>query len=259
MKKIILISAIAAICIAFFCQSAIAGDEGIRVIGATASSSYSASYGPDKAIDNNVSTYWGGVKNAKPWWIRFDTGAIQEIGKINMLWYSSSYTPTLYHIQVSSDGVNWENVYTGIQGIYSTTGEEREIKRQARYVRLYIETVPSTYPALKEFSSWLVITVPHLVRFQGALGDASGAPLDGTFTLSFRLYDAETGGIPLWEEVQQNVTVENGVLDAELGSVTSLNLPFTKQYWLGVSVNADSEMVPRFKLTSTPYAFTSER
>lgn len=262
MKKIIWISIVLAIAVVFTCQSASARDDKITVISATASSTYSSSYSASKAIDNNTGTYWSGATNAAPWWIRFDTGAIQQIDKINMLWYASTYTPTRYNIQISSDGTTWENVYTAIQGVVSSNGETREINREARYVQLYIETVPSsTYPRpiLKEFYSYLVITVPHLIRFQGALTDSGGAPLNGTFTLSFKLYDVETGGTVLWQEVQQNVAIENGILDVELGSITPLNLLFNKQYWLGVVVNTDSEMVPRFKLTSAPYAFTSER
>ena len=119
--------------------------------------------------------------------------------------------------------------------------------------------MPSTSPILKEFSSWLVINNLRIIRFQGTLEDASGTPLDGTFTLTFKLYDVETSGTALWEEIQENVTIENGALDVELGSVTQINLPFNKQYWLGVSINNDGEMAPRFKLTSAPYAFTSER
>lgn len=259
MKKIIRISVILAVTIAFVSRSAIAKDDNLTVISATASSSYSTYYSPDKAIDDNVSTYWIGASNARPWWIKFDTGEIQEINKITMFWYSTSYTPTSYDIQVSSDGVNWENVYTATKGTGDTNGETREINRQARFIRLYIATVPSSYPILKEFSSWLTINVPHLIRFQGALGNSTGMPLDGTFTLTFKLYDVQTGGIPIWEEIQQNITIENGALDVELGSVTPINLSFAKQYWLGVTINTDGEMIPRFKLTSSPYAFTSER
>lgn len=101
--------------------------------------------------------------------------------------------------------------------------------------------------------------VPHLMRFQGNLGDADEQPLNGIFTLTFRIYDAETGGTPLWEEVQENIDIEKGFLDILLGSVTSLDLPFDKQYWLGVEVESDGEMTPRFKLTTVPYSFTSEK
>lgn len=97
--------------------------------------------------------------------------------------------------------------------------------------------------------------IPRLMRFQGMLKDAGGAPLDGAYDLTFRLYEDELAGAPIWEEVQQNINIDDGLLDVELGSVTALELPFDRQYWLGVEVESDGEMVPRFKLTTVPYSF----
>lgn len=103
------------------------------------------------------------------------------------------------------------------------------------------------------------ISVPHFMRFQGKLQDATGALLNGAFTLTFRLYEEETGGAPLWSETQQSINIVDGLLDVELGSVTPIDLPFDKQYWLGVEVESDGEMIPRFKLATVPYSFISER
>ena len=99
--------------------------------------------------------------------------------------------------------------------------------------------------------------MPRFIRFQGKLGDSSGAALDGYFDLTFRLYGAEAGGTPLWEENQNSVDIQNGLIDVELGGVMPLDLPFDAQYWLGVEVGYDGEMSPRFKLTTVPYSFSS--
>lgn len=115
-------------------------------------------------------------------------------------------------------------------------------------VTITVTTAPPPPPA----------EIPKIIRFQGKIGDADEVPLDGAFTLTFRLYDAETGGTPIWKEVQGNVNIEDGLLDVELGSVTQLNLAFDKQYWLGVEVGSDGEMFPRFKLTTVPYSFRSK-
>ena len=57
------------------------------------------------------------------------------------------------------------------------------------------------------------------------------------------------------EAPDDKVTVENGVLDVELGDITSLEeLAFDTQYYLGVQVESDDEMLPLFKLTCAPYA-----
>lgn len=103
------------------------------------------------------------------------------------------------------------------------------------------------------------VEIPHLIRFQAELADAQEIPLDGLYNFTFRIYEAEVGDSPIWEEVQQGVVVEEGAVDVELGSVTALELPFERQYWLAVEVDSDGEMYPRFKLTSVPYSFRAEQ
>lgn len=259
MKRAIWLVLVGIFIVGLTCSLAFAKEKNLPLT-ASASSSYGNSpyYGPDKAVDGADSTFWIGEREAAPWWIMFDAGEIKQIDKINIKWYYSYYVPQDYDIQISSDGTNWENIFTGISDTYNARGEEKEIAREARYIRLYINAVPYYYPILREFEAYTMITVPHLLRFQARLGDAQETPLDGTFTLTFRLYDTDTGGSPLWEEMQQDVNVEEGILDVELGSVTPIDLPFDKQYWLGVKVEFDSEMVPRFKLTTVPYSFISE-
>ena len=38
------------------------------------------------------------------------------------------------------------------------------------------------------------------IAYQGRLAGAADAPLTGTYSIIFRLYDAATGGTPLWTE-----------------------------------------------------------
>jgi PKD repeat protein len=99
------------------------------------------------------------------------------------------------------------------------------------------------------------------IRFQAKLKDSSGADIDEPqgVTLTFRIYNQETDGTPLWSETQEDVAVKNGVLDVLLGSAKEIGLPFDEQYYLSVEVNEDGEMSPRFVMTMVPYAFRSER
>jgi hypothetical protein len=97
--------------------------------------------------------------------------------------------------------------------------------------------------------------MPQTIRFQANLQDYNADPLEGTFAMDFRLYDTDIGGTPLWQEIQPSVLIEAGFLDVKLGSVTAFNLPFDKQYWLGVEIESDGEMTPRFELTTVPYTF----
>ena len=102
--------------------------------------------------------------------------------------------------------------------------------------------------------------VPHLIRYQGQAVDAQGVPLEGPYTLTFRLYDAETAGTKFWEEIQANVPLTGGHFSVLLGSVTSLSsIDWTQPLWLSLQVNTDPELAPRQQLTSVPLALTAER
>ncbi|RKY11830.1 MAG: hypothetical protein DRP82_07175, partial [Planctomycetota bacterium] len=97
--------------------------------------------------------------------------------------------------------------------------------------------------------------VPKLINFQGRLTDKqTGQRVNGTVDITFRIYDVATGGTPLWEETHTGVQVKDGLYAVVLGSVQPLNLPFDKQYWLGIEVNNDGEMTPRYQMASVPYA-----
>ena len=105
--------------------------------------------------------------------------------------------------------------------------------------------------------------------YQGALKNVSGAPLTGRQTVQFRLYDAATGGTPLWGRscaVQLN---ENGLFNAELSDkagdeiegVNAINLApilarnSSSTLYVGVTVvGADGEIAPRQRVLSVPYA-----
>ena len=66
--------------------------------------------------------------------------------------------------------------------------------------------------------------VPETINYQGVLKDAEGETVaDGTYSLTFKLYESETGGTAVWSEVQ-SVTTSVGVFSAILGSVTALDI-----------------------------------
>ena len=98
--------------------------------------------------------------------------------------------------------------------------------------------------------------VPKTIGYQGVLADTEGQAVpDGNYSLTFKLYDVEAGVNALWTETQASVAVTNGMFNAILGSEMSLNsLAFDRQYWLGTTVGAVSELTPRMQLTSSPYS-----
>jgi hypothetical protein len=98
------------------------------------------------------------------------------------------------------------------------------------------------------------------IAYQGRLADAAGAPLTGTYNMIFRLYDAATGGTPLWSEPwtdSNGVKVSDGLFNVMLGSLSQLPISqFTnaQSLFLGITVGTDDEMAPRVQLGSVPFA-----
>lgn len=99
---------------------------------------------------------------------------------------------------------------------------------------------------------------PSIVGYQGRLTDASDLPLTGTYSVTFRLYDAPVGGALIWQETHSAVNVQNGLFTAVLGQGTTpvpLNeTHFTQSNrWLAVSIGA-VEVSPRTQMTSVPFS-----
>jgi hypothetical protein len=95
------------------------------------------------------------------------------------------------------------------------------------------------------------------ISIQGILKDANGVSVsDGTYAITFRLYNQATGGTHLWEE-QANVEVVGGIYSHYLGSVTPLNTAnFASVVYVPVRVGT-FELTPRSELTYAPYTFAS--
>ncbi len=100
--------------------------------------------------------------------------------------------------------------------------------------------------------------VTPLIPYQGRLLDpTTGNPkADGTYPMTFRIYDAATGGNVLWTELK-DVTVSKGLFTTYLGDTTALDPTIFdgNDRWLGVKVGTDPETSPRMPLAFVPYAF----
>ncbi len=82
----------------------------------------------------------------------------------------------------------------------------------------------------------LLAQIPQTISYQGLLKDNSGNLINGTQSLTFKLYETETNGSAIWSETQ-SIDVEEGIFSMILGKVTPLNISFDKKYWLGISIN----------------------
>ena len=113
-------------------------------------------------------------------------------------------------------------------------------------------------------------TVPRVITFSGTLSPAAteagengvvlapGTAPTHVVAITFSLYAEQTGGAPLWSEVQ-NVHVDgNGRYTVQLGATQPDGLPmdiFTsaQAQWLGVERQGQAEQ-PRVMVVSVPYA-----
>jgi hypothetical protein len=101
--------------------------------------------------------------------------------------------------------------------------------------------------------------VPKTISYQGVLIDAGGGAVpDGNYSMTFTLYDSESGGNILWTETQPTVAVNKGIFSAILGILNPISIPFDQPYWLGIRVGGGAELAPRIRLTSAAYSFRAE-
>lgn len=101
--------------------------------------------------------------------------------------------------------------------------------------------------------------VPRSISYQGRLTDAGGLALNGVFNIEFRIADAATLGVMLYNSGPQPVTVTDGLFSVNIGEPPMPALPLnifadTNRY-LSIKVGADPEQSPRTKLTSAAYAY----
>jgi microcystin-dependent protein len=113
---------------------------------------------------------------------------------------------------------------------------------------------------------------PSLMSYQGFLVDANGAALapnnPQNFSVVFRIYGSSSGTDRLWTEAQ-TVTIDKGNFSVVLGEggvegseirpdlATVFNSNKASDLYLGITVKgvSNSEILPRLRLLTSPYAF----
>jgi hypothetical protein len=127
---------------------------------------------------------------------------------------------------------------------------------------------PATAPAPagvepSAYKAWPFM--PEMIPYQGVLKDGSGNLVDGEHDITFALWQYSVFGIPnLWNKIYeetQTLTVNNGLLVANIGEVNPLN-PWTFDgttlfggaLQLGIKVDGGSELSPRTPILPVPYA-----
>ncbi len=99
--------------------------------------------------------------------------------------------------------------------------------------------------------------VPAKLTHQGRLYDSSGAPIDQTLPMTFRLYD--DAGNPVWIETL-DVLFADGYYAVELGSSVPIEPTLfadALSLELGVQIGNDAELTPRAPVNSVPFALVA--
>lgn len=110
---------------------------------------------------------------------------------------------------------------------------------------------------------------PTMVNYQGKLTDDSDVEVsDGNYDFKITIWDADSGGNCLYAmqgtcgtPTAKSVTVAGGVFNILVGesSDNALSLDFNTEsnYYLEVTVGADSAMTPRKEISGVPYALNA--
>jgi len=125
-------------------------------------------------------------------------------------------------------------------------------------MRLPLPAIIRCACALVVLLTAIAFAVPNVISYQGRLTDTGGNPLDGVYSMTFRLYTDSLAGSLIFTEVL-TVPVNAGLFSVELGNTVTIpySLPSTATFaniYLSIQLGAEPEMMPRRRLVSAPFA-----
>jgi hypothetical protein len=100
--------------------------------------------------------------------------------------------------------------------------------------------------------------VPVVLNYQATLSQ-NGQRVEGTLPVAARVFEEETGGTLLWEELRSSVTIVDGRLSLLLGNVDPLPADLFDEAERYLEIEVDGEKMPRLRVASTPYALRAGR
>ena len=118
--------------------------------------------------------------------------------------------------------------------------------------------------------SFLKVEAARQMEGVAFITDKTGQMISGDYTVRFALYSQNRTTIDsypsdadrdsrIWEETQ-TVTIKNGILKFNLGQNQELPILTNNennQFYLGIRINQDSELIPRKRITSTLFAYNA--
>lgn len=97
------------------------------------------------------------------------------------------------------------------------------------------------------------------IPIQGYLTDASGNPLNGTYSITAYVYDAATGGSLICGSWIPSISVVKGLFNQTIDLCDAADAFQGDQLYLALQVGSDPEMTPRQPILAVPYAYNVKR
>ncbi len=131
-------------------------------------------------------------------------------------------------------------------------------RKQLGFVVLVLAVVLSVGLPQARARSSLAPMPPNVMTYQGHLLDAGGDPVpDGTYAMTFELWNAPTEGTRLWGAENQDVAVQDGFFSVLLGTVDPIDpADLDSTTYLGITVEGET-LLPRQQLASVAFALAS--
>ena len=149
---------------------------------------------------------------------------------------------------------------TAVSGSFLTKAAEAMLCLAANNILIFLTKFPNLSNMKKiTFICFVLLTAfatqiqaQATLSIQGVIKNSDGSAVDnGNYSLTFNLYNSDSGGTPIWTETQNNVAVTGGIYSALLGESEDLTAAFDETYYLGVSIDGGTELTP----PCPPYLF----
>lgn len=103
----------------------------------------------------------------------------------------------------------------------------------------------------------LAAPISPFSRIQARVDTAGGSPANGMYALTVRLFAAQTGGAPLYEQTFASATVTGGLLDLVVGPLDPTVLASNAAVWMEAQFGSETPL-PRQQVLPVPYALRAE-